>query len=34
MKYLFTACFLLWEGYQRVRGRWRRWVRSRQRGED
>ncbi len=24
MKYLFTFCFLVWEAYLRLRGRWRR----------
>lgn len=33
MKYLFTVCFLLWEGYLRIRGPWRRHWRARQRGE-
>ena len=33
MKYLFTVCFLVWEVYQRMRGRRHHWVRARQRGE-
>jgi len=32
MKIIFTICFLVWETWLRIRGRWRRWARSRGEG--